>query len=100
MDWETRLKGLPPILHQWVRELGPQPRRDTLHALILKICSLREWTTSDDLARFLDMHKPSLVYRHLRPLVDAGILELKYPEQPNHPRQAYRTRPEAASGHM
>ncbi|MCY3747131.1 MAG: hypothetical protein OXH05_12960 [Acidobacteria bacterium] len=100
VDWEARLKGLPPVLHQWVRELGPQPRRDTLHALILKICSLREWTTSEDLARFLDMHKASLVYRHLRPLVDAGLLELKHPDQPNHPRQAYRTRPEAAAPHM
>ncbi len=95
MDWETRLEGLPPILHRWVRELGPQPRRESLHALILKICSLREETTSEELARFLDMHQPSLVYRHLRTLVDAGLLELKYPDQPNHPRQAYRTRPEA-----
>ena len=100
VDWETRLKGLPPVLHKWVRELGPRPRRDTLRALILKICSLREWTTSEDLARFLDMHKPSLVYRHLRPYVDAGLLELKHPDEPNHPRQAYRTRPEAAAGHM
>ncbi len=100
VDWEARLKGLPPILHRWVRELGPQPRRDTVHALILQICSLREWTTSEELARFLDMHKPSLVYRHLRPLVDAGSLELKYPDQPNHPRQAYRTHPEAAAAPM
>ena len=100
VDWDTRLKGLPPVLHQWVRELGPQPRRDTLRALILKTCSLREWTTSEDLARFLDMHKPSLVYRHLRVHVDAGLLELKHPERPNHPRQAYRTRPEAAARYM
>lgn len=100
VDWEARLKGLPPVLHKWVRDLGPQPRRDTLRALILQICSLREWTTSEDLARFLDMHKPSLVYRHLRPHVDAGLLELKYPDQPNHPRQAYRTRPEAAAPYM
>ena len=100
VDWEARLKGLPPVLHRWVRELGPRPRRNTLRALILQICNLREWTTSEELARFLDMHKPSLVYRHLRPLVDTGALALKYPEEPNHPRQAYRTRPEAAALHM
>ena len=96
VDWETRLKGLPPILHKWVRDLGPRPRRESLHALILKICSLREWTTSEDLARFLDMHQSSLVQRHLSALVEAGLLELKYPDKPRHHRQAYRTRPEAA----
>ena len=100
VDWEARLKGLPPVLHRWVRELGQRPRRDTLRALVLQICNLREWTTSEELARFLDMHKPSLVYRHLRPLMDTGALALKYPEEPNHPRQAYRTRPEAAALHM
>lgn len=91
VDWKTRLKGLPPILHKWVRDLGPRPRRESLHALILKICSLREWTTSEDLARFLDMHQSNLVQRHLSALVEAGLLELKYPDNPRHQRQAYRT---------
>ena len=100
VDWETRLKGLPPVLHKWVRDLGPRPRRASLHALILRICSLREWTTSEDLARFLDMHQSSLVQRHLSALVEAGLLELKYPDNPRHQRQAYRTCPEAAAPYM
>ena len=93
--WEARVKGLPPILHTWVRDLGPRPRRDSLHALILRICRLREWTTSEELARFLEMHQSSLVQRHLSALVEAGLLELKYPDNPRDLRQAYRTRPEA-----
>lgn len=99
IDWDARLEGLPPILHKWVRDLGKRPRRDSLHALILKICSVREWTTSEDLARFLGMHQHSLVARHLSDLVDAGLLKLKHPERPKHPRQAYRSTPKAAA-HM
>ena len=95
VDWEARLKGLPPILHKWVRDLGERPRRESLHALILKICSLREWTSSEELARYLDMHQPSLVQRHLSGMVEAGLLELQFPDRPSTPRQAYRTRPEA-----
>ena len=98
--WEARVKGLPPTLHKWVRDLGERPRRKSLHALILRICHLREWTTSEELARFLNMHQSSLVQRHLSALVEAGLLELKYPDNPRHQRQAYRTRPEAAASHM
>ena len=94
--WEARVKGLPPILHKWVRDLGPRPRRESLHALILKICSVRGWTASEELARLLDMHQSSLVQRQLSALVEAGLLELKYPDNPRDLRQAYRTRPEAA----
>ena len=94
--WEARVEGLPPMLHKWVRDLRPRPRRESLHALILKICDVREWTTSEELARFLDMHQSSLVQRHLSALVNAGLLELKYPDNPRDLRQAYRTRPEAA----
>ena len=100
VDWEKRLKGLPPILHKWVRDLPKRPRRASLRALILNICNHREWTTSEELARFLDMHRSSLVQRHLSELVEAGLLELKYPDFPRNPGQAYRTRPEAAAPYM
>ena len=36
------------------------------------------------------------VHRHLRPLAEAGVLELRYPERPNHRKQAYRVRREDA----
>lgn len=100
VDWETRLQGLPDILHKWVRDLPKRPRRASLHALILNICNQREWTTSEEMARYLDMHRSSLVQRHLSELVEAGLLELKYPDFPRNPGQAYRTRPEAAAPYM
>ena len=89
---EARLEGLPPVLRPNVLALGQRTPRQVLHPLIQQICQFREWTTAADLARWLQMHQPSLVQRHLRVLVDEGALVLKYPESPNHPDQAYRAR--------
>ena len=74
-----------------VLALGQRMPRGVLHPLILDICRFHGWTTATQLARWLQMHKPSLVQRHLRVLVDAGALVLQYPDNPNHPEQAYRT---------
>lgn len=89
---DARLKGLSPLMRAQVRALGQRVPRRVLRPLIREICQSREWTTAADLARWLQMHQPSLVQRHLRVLVDEGALVLKYPESPNHPDQAYRAR--------
>ena len=90
-DLEARLEGVPPELHPQVRIVKGRTPRDVLHPLILEICYRRDWTTPKQLARMLDMHRPSLTERHLGPLVRAGLLELKYPDRPSSPLQAYRT---------
>lgn len=92
-DLEARLEGVPTVLLPQVRAavLTGRSPRDVLHPLILEICYRRDWTTAKQLARWLDMHQASLTERHLGPLVRAGRLELKYPERPSSPRQAYRT---------
>ena len=92
-DLEARLEGVPDVLLPQVRAavLKGRSPRDVLHPLILEICYRREWTTAKQLARWLDMHQASLTERHLGPLVREGLLELKYPDRPSSPRQAYRT---------
>lgn len=92
-DLEARLEGVPAVLLPQVRAAVVKGRspRDVLHPLILEICYRRDWTTAKQLARWLDMHQRSLTERHLGPLVRAGRLELKYPERPSSPGQAYRT---------
>jgi Fic family protein len=35
-------------------------------------------------------HRPTFRKNYLRPALDAGLLEMKYPENPQHPRQRYR----------
>ena len=89
---EARLEGLPKVLRPRIRALRQRTRRDVLHPLILDICHFRDWTTAADLARWLQMHQGSLVQRHLNPLVEADLLELKRPDHPSSPVQAYRTR--------
>lgn len=90
-DIEARLEGLPPVVRYRVLALKGWTHRDVLHPLILDICLLRDWSTPKQLARWLDMNRPSLSERHLGPLVRDGLLELKYPDRRRSPRQAYRT---------
>ena len=86
------LKGLPRVLHRRALALGPRPDHEVLRVLILDICLLRQWTTAAELAGWVSMHQPSLVARHIRPLLKAGLLKLKAPDRPSSPQQAYQTR--------
>ena len=90
-DLEARLEGLPAVLHEQVLANEGRTPPDILRPLILDICLRRDWSTSRQLARWLGMHGPSLAERHLGPLVRDGLLELKVPDRPSSPRQAYRT---------
>ena len=90
-DLKARLKGLPAVLHHQVLANEGRTPPDILRPLILDICLRRDWSTSRQLARWLDMDRSSLSERHLGPLVRDGLLELKYPDRPRSPRQAYRT---------
>ena len=78
------------MLRPRVRALRQRTRRDVLHPLILDIFHFRDWSTAADLARWLQMHQGSLVRRHLNPPVVADVLELKRPDRPASPAQAYR----------
>ena len=85
------LTGLPKVLHRRVLALGRRPLAEVLRVLILDICLLRE-STAAELAGWLSRHQPSLVARHIRPLLKEGLLKLKFPDRPNSPGQAYQTR--------
>ena len=86
------LKGLPKVLHSRVLALSQRPHHEVLRVLILDICLLRKWTTAAELARWVSMHQPSLVARHIRPLLQADLLKLKVPDRPKSRLQAYQTR--------
>ena len=80
------------MLRRRALALSARPDHEVLRVLILDICLLRQWTTAAELAGWVSMHQPSLVARHIRPLLKAGLLKLKAPDRPSSPQQAYQTR--------
>lgn len=89
---DRRFQGLPQALIPNVASFGERPDPEALRVLILDICRRRDWTTPRQLARWFSMHRRSLSNRHIRPLLQAGLLERRYPDSPNTPKQAYRAR--------
>jgi len=61
-----------------------------MQALVLRLCDSR-WLTSKDLATLLSRDAENLQGRILAGLVKKGLLELRFPDVPNRPDQAYRT---------
>ena len=94
-DREARFEGLPKVFLPRANAVGDRPHPEALRALILDICRHRDWTTPAQMARWFSMHRRGLANRHLRPLLEAGLLERRYPHRPNTPKQAYRTRRES-----
>ena len=88
---------LPTDVQNAIKHLGARPRKARLRAVIEAICAAREWTTSGEIARFLNFSQRKLGSRHLMPMVEAGKLLRRYPNNPTHPEQAYRaTQPQLA----
>jgi len=83
---------LPPkllSLAEPARTKGKLPAAE-MQALVLRLCSAR-WLTSKDLAALLNRDAENLQGRILAGLVKKGLLELRFPDVPNRPDQAYRT---------
>lgn len=60
-----------------------------MQAVILSLCASR-WLTAKDLATLLRCDAENLQGRILAGLVKRGLLELRFPDVPNRPDQAYR----------
>jgi hypothetical protein len=44
------------------------------------------------IASLLNRSPDDIRFRFIKPMIQEGLLERRYPQQPNHERQAYRTR--------
>jgi ATP-dependent DNA helicase RecG len=64
----------------------PQLLRD----IVLQLCSGR-YLSLRQLAKFLGRSSETVRTHYIAPLVLEGLLELRYPNQPKHSQQAYRT---------
>jgi ATP-dependent DNA helicase RecG len=82
----ARLRTIAGSAHRSPRLPTEEPRK-----VILDLCEGRYFTAAD-LDQLMNRNPNSLRNRFLTPMVDAGLLERKYPEEPNRPDQAYTTK--------
>ena len=86
----AKTQELPESLLREVKALGKRPSAKDLRRVIKMLCS-QEMTPADLASVLGKTDVANLVRAHLAPMVDAGELERTHPENPTHPRQAYRT---------
>lgn len=64
--------------------------------MIVDLCADR-YLTRQQLAQLLGRRSVAKLYEnYLSPLLKTGLLELRFPDAPSHPEQAYRSRKEPA----
>lgn len=68
---------------------------ETVRSVILSLCNDR-FLNLQELAQLLSRSPVDLRERYIRPMIDDGLLERRYPNKPNHEHQAYRTKSQPA----
>ena len=82
-------RGLELEIERIRAGLGVRPRRSKLRSAILKLTALCPWSAGE-LGELLGVTTANLVQRHLKDLVETGLLERTHPDTPAHPDQRYR----------
>jgi ATP-dependent DNA helicase RecG len=87
----AKTQELPDDLLREIKALGKRPSTEALRRVIRKLCAWGPMTPADLASVLGKTDVANFVRAHLAPMVDAGELERTHPENPTHPRQAYRT---------
>lgn len=87
--------SIPASLRAELNGLGRRSDTAVVRRLILDLCAVRPFPASE-LAELLNRHAKYLSQQHLQPLLREGHLAYTFPDEPKHPKQAYRTVPEKA----
>ena len=82
-------EGIPEELLLRLQRAGKKPRQAVLRDLIQDLCRLRPFTANELSALLGGRDAGELKRLHLKPMRDAGILTLLFPESEKHPHQAY-----------
>ena len=61
-----------------------------MESIILQLCQ-DHWLTRRQISDLLQRNPESLRSRLLTPMVEHGLLQLRYPDRPNRADQAYQT---------
>jgi ATP-dependent DNA helicase RecG len=91
---ETSLETNPALLEiarpaRDKKKLAPELTK----RLLQRLCG-GLYLTAEQLGTLMDRHKDRLQESFLAPMVAEGQLQLRFPDQPTHPDQAYRTNPD------
>jgi hypothetical protein len=60
--------------------------------VILLLCE-EQFLTPRQVGRLVERNPQGIQDRYLRPMAKSGELALRYPDEPNHPEQAYKAAP-------
>jgi len=77
-------------LQEKIEKIGSRTKQEEIKHIILELCEIQPYSSSE-LASLLNREQKYLLHKHLKPLIDEGLLEYTNPEKPNDPHQTYRT---------
>ena len=78
-----------------LKNLKKRMQPSEMNKIILELCR-NKYLTRHEIANILERHPTALHSKYLKPLVDQGLLRLRYPEKPNRADQAYISIPNAS----
>jgi ATP-dependent DNA helicase RecG len=82
---------LPEALLLAAKALGKRPPLEELRRVVRKFCAFKPMTPTELAWNLGKKDVANFVRSHITPMLEAGELERTHPENPAHPRQAYRT---------
>ena len=86
---EALLAELAPEIREQIAQLGQRSRdKDRLRDALLGVCRQRYYS-AEELANITGRNAEYLQKGYLSPMVAEGSLVYRYPDDPNHPQQAY-----------
>ena len=83
-------ENLPADVQNLITQTNPSSPKSQIREVIA-LLSKHDWVSSVALADKLQYKASQLETLHLTPMVNSGQLLLRYPQELNHPDQAYRT---------
>lgn len=85
------LNTVPSKLAEDIRDLPKKASQQTMQDLIERLCRVRDWNL-DELAQHFQRNRQYTLDKYVTPMVRDGRLVMIFPDQPNHPKQRYRSK--------
>jgi ATP-dependent DNA helicase RecG len=74
-----------------LRKVPGKMKQDAMRELIMRLCD-ESFVKLHDLSKLLGRGQTFIQQHYISPMLSEGLLELKYPNNKNHPNQAYRSK--------